>query len=236
LSSHKKGKNTLREILLIEDDRGMSDGIVLRMQQKPYRFTQAFSMEETSEPILFRKYSLIILDLDFSQGKGLELIKQIRKVGDTPLLILMKKREQLSQKQGYDLGADDCITKPFLFQELLEKIENVMKQNLSDAKVEYRFRNLSFQFEDNLYFKNTEEIHLTDTEKILLRLLVEYQGTALSQGFLEKGLWKDDDRDHPELKTLIRSLREKLEANPDEPQFLHTVYGRGYTWKEKEAF
>ena len=226
----------MKQVLLVEDDKGLSDGVVLGLTQAPYRITQSFSIEEALKNIRMKAFSLIILDLSLPDGNSYELLKQIRRAVETPVIIMAEKEMRLDQSAGYGMGADDCIIKPFSLSQLRDKMRDIWKQRKREPGKEYRFKSLSFQFDEGRFFKDTEEVRLTAAEKKVLCILVENQGTALAEADLAGQIFPPEEADGKrELAAVIQSLRSKLEDDPARPEFIHTVYGRGYTWKDLQS-
>ncbi len=222
----------MKEVLLVEDDRGLSDGVVLGLTPEPYRITQSFSAQEALKNIRVKIFSLIILDLSLPDESGYDLLKQIRRATETPVILIAEKEMNLNQNAGYGMGADDCIIKPFSLTQLRDKMRDIWKQRQKEPGKEYRFKSLSFQFDEGRFFKDTEQVRLTPEEKKVLCILVENQGTALSEGELAAQVFPAEEDGKRELAGIIRSLRGKLEDDPARPEFIHTVFGRGYTWKD----
>lgn len=229
-------------ILIVEDDRALSDGIRLALQDKEHSLVQAENLKQ-AEQILFcengiggitEDTDLVILDLNLPDGNGLELLKKLRKYSQLPVIILTANDMEVDIVTGLESGADDYITKPFSLMVLRARVNARLrsivteKQNLSYV-VLGPFR---FSFEEMEYFRDGKEIILSRTEQKLLRMLVCNRGKAVSKERLLDAVWTDNGEfvDANALPVAVKRLREKIETNPSEPEYIKNVYGIGYMW------
>lgn len=240
----------MKEVLLIEHDRGLSDGIFLGLLQEPYRVTQSFSAEEALAQIRRKWFSMVILDENVgktkagsrphpdetgTEGGEFSLLSQIRRISKVPVLVLTEQK--LETEQLARLGADCCVVKPFSLEQLREKMRWLRKQQRKQRNSEYRFKSLSFQPENGKVFKDTEEVRLNSSEKRLLHVLMKNKGIVLSETALMQMAWNRSEiaGSGSELTMTIRSLRSKLEDNPDRPELIRSVRGDGYVFFIPEA-
>ena len=217
----------MREILLVEQDRGLSDGIVLGLIQGPYRITQSFSMKEALYHIRVKTFSLIIMSLNLPDGRGIDLLSQIRRTLKTPVIVLTEKG--LEEEQML-LDRENCIVKPVPLSQLKSKIECVWQKRKSLQNREYRFKSFSYRLDRGKVFRDTEEVRLSAVEEKLLKVLVENKGTAMSATALSHQIWNSTDGETVDgrLADAILSLRNKLEEDPGRPEMILTVSGKGY--------
>lgn len=229
-------------ILIVEDDKSLSNGIALALRDPELTFFQAFDIQSASELYKTHNIALVILDLNLPDGSGLDFLRSIRKISETPVLILTANDLELDIVTGLETGADDYITKPFSLMVLRARV-NTQIRRLSAKESGDTFKRtacfseglLFFDFENMVFKKNQDRMDLSKTEQRLLRILTENKGITLSRGQLVDKVWTDDAQyvDENALSVTIKRLRDKLEDNPASPRHIKTVYGIGYTWQEE---
>ncbi len=220
----------MKEILLVEQDRGLSDGIVLGLVQGPYRVTQSFSLKDALQNIRYKTFSLIIMSWKLPDGKGRELLEQIHQTLDTPVIVLAERGTEPEGIMKSFREKDVWIMKPFSLAQLKETITDVVwKKQKKLPERERRFKAISYQMDKEKVFRDTEEVRLSSSERKLLKVLVENEGTPLSAGMLSNRVWNSrDGKADARLADVICSLRNKLEEDPQRPEMIHTVWGKGY--------
>lgn len=225
----------MKKIAIIEDDKGLNQGIVLALKNENYQFEQYYSLTEAAKIETEGGVDLIILDINLPDGNGFEYLKQLRKKSDVPVIILTANDLETDEVMGLELGADDYITKPFSLMVLRARIEKALKKTKATAKSVYETEQLCFDFEHMRFTKNQREIEFSKTEQRLLRILVENKGITLSRAKLVDWIWTDGAEyvDENALSVTIKRLRDKLEEVPSKPRYIQTVYGIGYVWREE---
>lgn len=225
----------MKRILLIEDDRTLSQGILLTLRTDSIEVEQAFNLHSARE--LARKgcYDLFILDINLPDGSGLDYLQELRSSLSTPVILLTANDMETDIVAGLEMGADDYVTKPFSLAVLRARVNNQLRrmeqeQAVSGLVVMDEFR---FDFERMEFRRNAQLIELSKTEQKLLRLLVMNRGMTLTRADLIDRIWTDGAEfvDENALSVTIKRLRDKLEPIPSKPEFIRTVYGIGYTWK-----
>lgn len=224
-----------KKIAIIEDDKGLNQGIALALKNENYQFDQYYSLTEAKSMGISPEVDLIILDINLPDGNGFEYLKELRKKSEVPVIILTANDLETDEVMGLELGADDYITKPFSLMVLRTRIEKVLKKNRIQVKRVYQIGNLSFDFEHMYFTRNKQEIELSKTEQKLLRVLVENKGLTLSRAKLVDCIWTDGAEyvDENALSVTIKRLRDKIEENPSKPNYIQTIYGIGYVWREQ---
>ena len=224
-----------KKIAIIEDDKGLNQGIALALKNENYQFDQYYSLTEAKSMGTNPEVDLIILDINLPDGNGFEYLKELRKKSEVPVIILTANDLETDEVMGLELGADDYITKPFSLMVLRARIEKVLKKNRIQVKSVYQIGNLSFDFEHMYFTRNKQEIELSKTEQKLLRVLVENKGLTLSRAKLVDCIWTDGAEyvDENALSVTIKRLRDKIEENPSKPNYIQTIYGIGYVWREQ---
>lgn len=222
-------------ILIVEDDIALSNGIMLALKCADYSFEQAFDIKTANQKIKDNLYNLIILDENLPDGNGLDLLTNIRKTSQVPVIILTANNLETDIVTGLEMGADDYITKPFSLMVLRARVNAQLRKNITQKSSCIVIDDFSFNFDTMEFRKNTNNIELSKTEQKLLRLLVDNKGNTLTRDFLVDRIWTDGYEyvDENALSVTIKRLRNKLEDNPSKPVYIKTVYGIGYTWAVK---
>lgn len=219
------------KIFLLEDDNAIGMGLSYSLNNEGYEVTLAQSVKEAYEIISKEQFSLYILDLTLPDGSGYDVCKKIKEKGDLPVIFLTAFDDEVNVVMGFDLGADDYITKPFRVKELLMRIKSVLRRyNKESLDSTVKIKNLTINTNEAKVYKNGNEIILTAMEYRLLLILLNNRGKVLSRNQLLEGLW-DIDGDFVEDNTLtvyIKRLRDKIEEEPTKPEFIKTVRGLGY--------
>ncbi len=225
----------MKRIAIIEDDKGLNNGIVLALKNENYHFDQYYSLAEAKTIEYDSELDLIILDINLPDGNGFEYLKEVRKKSEVPVIILTANDLETDEVMGLELGADDYITKPFSLMVLRARIEKVLKKTKIQSKSAYETGNLVFDFEHMYFTRSRQEIDLSKTEQKLLRILVENKGITLSRAKLVDCIWTDGAEyvDENALSVTIKRLRDKIEETPSKPKYIQTVYGIGYVWREQ---
>ena len=219
------------DIFLLEDDEAIGIGLTYSLENEGYNVTLAKSVKEAEKIIDGKEFSLYILDLALPNGSGYDVCKRIKAKGDLPVIFLTAYDDEVNVIMGFELGADDYISKPFRVKELMLRIKSVMRRysnETSDGII--KINNLKINTNEAKVYKNNEEIILTAMEYRLLLILLSNRGKVLSRTALLENIW-DVAGDFVEDNTLtvyIKRLRDKIEEDPAKPEFIKTVRGLGY--------
>ena len=219
------------DIFLLEDDESIGIGLTYSLENEGYNVTLAKSVKEAEKIIDEKEFSLYILDLTLPDGSGYDVCKKIKAKGDLPVIFLTAYDDEVNVIMGFELGADDYISKPFRVKELMLRIKSVMRRysnETSDGII--KINNLKINTNEAKVYKNNEEIILTAMEYRLLLILLSNRGKVLSRTALLENIW-DVAGDFVEDNTLtvyIKRLRDKIEEDPAKPEFIKTVRGLGY--------
>lgn len=218
-------------LFLLEDDSAISMGISYSLTNEGYSVTAASSIKQGLEIIKNNSFSLYILDLNLPDGSGYEVCKEIKKQGDLPVIFLTAYDDEINVVTGFELGADDYITKPFRLKELSVRIKSVLRRYSKDTTHGIiNVKNIKINTKEAKVYKDNNEIILTAMEYKLLLSLIKNRGRVLSRTSLLENLW-DIDGDFIEENTLtvyIKRLRDKIEEEPNKPSVIKTVRGLGY--------
>ncbi|MBJ7408422.1 MAG: response regulator transcription factor, partial [Bradyrhizobium sp.] len=180
--------------------------------------------------------ALIILDLGLPDVQGHELLRTIRTRNEgVPIVVLSSRGDEAGKVQALDLGADDYLTKPFGMEELLARLRAALRHQLQvkGERPVFRTGDLSVDLVRRIVKVGEREVKLSPKEYDLLRVLVQHAGKVLTHRFLLRELW-DELTDAQYLRVYVRQLRQKIEADPERPQYVLTETGIGYRLKAGE--
>lgn len=219
------------DIFLLEDDDAIAHGLCYSLQNEGYNVTLAKSVSEATDIVEKNDFALYILDLTLPDGSGYDVCKKIKSIGDRPVIFLTAYDDEVNVVMGFDLGADDYITKPFRLKELLVRIKSVLRRyNRTGGDATVKIKNITINTNEAKVYKNGEEIVLTAMEYRLLLILLNNRGKVLSRSQLLENIW-DVEGDFVEDNTLtvyIKRLRDKIEEDAASSQIIKTVRGLGY--------
>ncbi|MDU5079828.1 response regulator transcription factor [uncultured Tissierella sp.] len=218
----------MKNILIIEDDIALNKGIALSLKHEDYNFYQGYNLSEGRKIFLENDIDLIILDLNLPDGDGMEFCKEIRRISEVPIVMLTAKDMEVDIVTGFELGADDYITKPFSLMVLRARVLALLRRSSQKVVNKFEIDDYSFNFDDMVFLKGNREIILSKTEYKLLNILIQNIGKVVSRDILIDKIWSDGAEyvDENALSVSINRLRNKLDAH----EYIKTIYGVGYTW------
>jgi two-component system phosphate regulon response regulator PhoB len=221
-----------QRILIIEDEPDIRKTLEYNISREGYKVVSASSLSEGKEQINSSDFSLILLDLMLPDGSGLDLCREIKSDKDkspTPIIILTAKDDEVDKVVGFELGADDYVTKPFSVRELILRIKAILKRGESKKEileVQRQFGELTMDIDSHEAFVNNEQIILTALEFRLLRQLVDRRGRVQSRDQLLSDVWGySAEVNTRTVDTHIKRLREKLGTMG---KYVQTIRGVGY--------
>lgn len=215
-------------ILLVEDDEAISEGLRYSLEQEGYRVTACARRDAALTALRREAFDLLLLDVMLPDGSGYDICRHAKAHGDTPVLFLTACDEEVNVVMGLDIGADDYITKPFRIRELQSRIRSVLRR-CGGQKNLYRFGSLTLDVSSARAAVNGEEVLLTALEYRLLLTFAAHPGQVLTRGQLLSGLWDEGGNfvNDNTLTVYIKRLREKL-AGAGAQGLIRTVRGLGY--------
>jgi two-component system KDP operon response regulator KdpE len=217
------------KVLVIDDEPPIRKLLRMGLSTQGYEIIDAPSGKVGLE-LLGQNPDLVILDLGLPDIQGLELLRMIRARSErVPIVVLSSRADEAGKVQALDLGADDYVTKPFGMDELLARMRAALRHQLQThgERPIFRTNALSVDLVRRIVKVADKEIKLSPKEYDLLRVLVQHAGKVLTHKFLLGELW-DDLTDAQYLRVYVRQLRQKIEADPERPQYILTETGIGY--------
>ena len=226
-----KGYGDSMKIFVLEDDSAIGMGLSYSLENEGYSVTLAKTVSDALNIIENELFSLYILDLTLPDGSGYDVCKKIKEKGDLPVIFLTAYDDEVNVVMGFELGADDYISKPFRLKELLVRIKSVLRRyNKDSADGIIKIKELTINTNEAKVYKNGTEIILTAMEYRLLLILLNNRGTVLSRAKLLENIWDIDSAfvEDNTLTVYIKRLRDKIEEDIANPVYIKTVRGLGY--------
>ena len=225
-------------VLVIEDEPDIRKTIDYNLSKESFEVIQAASIEEGEKALASNKIDVIILDLMLPDGSGLTLCRDIKSEPNTkniPVIILTAKTEEVDRVVGFELGADDYVTKPFSVRELILRVKAILKRGISTEiqtdNAQDTFGELTLNYDEYQAYINNEEISLTALEFKLLKHLINRKGRVQTRDQLLEDVWGySSNVTTRTVDTHIKRLREKLGIVGDHIQ---TIRGVGYKFSRK---
>ena len=228
------------KILLLEDDKSLNRGISFKLKKEGFEVETAFCIEEAKNIFENNKIDLIITDIGLPDGSGFDFCEEIRKISNVYIIMLTALDEEFNAVMGYEIGADDYVTKPFSLAILVSKVKAFMKRAGNNEKEKTSeniliSEDIEFDYGDYTLILNredTEKVQLTKTEGKLLKLLMENAMNIIQKEQILDILWDMDGNfvDDNTVAVYMRRLRKKVEKDPSEPLFIKNIRGIGYKW------
>jgi DNA-binding response OmpR family regulator len=222
----------LTRILIVEDDPSILLGLERNLKFEGYEVMSAEDGERGLRLAVDKSPDLIVLDIMLPKLNGYELCRHLRKIKiSVPIIMLTARGQEIDKVMGLELGADDYVTKPFSIVELLARIQAVLRRTkrFEQEMTSFTFGNVEIDFERHTVMKDGELLDLSAREFDLLKFLISNNGKALSRSEILNEVWGYDYYGTQRtVDNLISNLRQKLETDPDNPEYILTVWGVGY--------
>ncbi|MBZ9686445.1 response regulator transcription factor [Clostridium estertheticum] len=229
-------------LLLVEDDESLALGIEFSLKDGGYEVSRVSTVEGGKKLFHLEQFDLILLDVNLPDGNGYELCKYIRNKSDVPIIFLTACDDEVNIVQGLEIGGDDYITKPFRVRELLSRIKASIRRNSKnvtsskDMSVEsiLKSENILVDNIKGTVRKNGEIINLTAQEYKLLLIFMNKPNALMKRDEILCELLEGEDPffDENTLSVYIKRIREKIEDNPRDPQYIINKRGLGYKWNK----
>ena len=223
------GPRPLR-IMVVDDEPAIRRFLRTSLGAEGYNLLEAESGEEALKLLSRNAIDFVVLDLGLPGLGGFEVIQRLREEGSSvPIVVLSSRTDEAGKVKALDMGADDYVTKPFGMDELLARIRAALRHRLQreGEKPVFKSGDLSVDLVRRIVTVRGQEVKLTPREYDLLRLLVAHAGKVLTHRFIMHELW-GSEADVQYLRIYIRTLRQKLESDPQRPSLILTEQGVGY--------
>ncbi len=221
----------LAHILVVDDDDRIRELVKQYLLENKYLVTTASDAFDAKNKIEIIKFDLIVLDIMMPKKSGLELTSEIKKETDLPIILLTAKGETNERVVGLEFGADDYLGKPFEPKELLLRIRNILNKTLQKNNVsKVLIGNSNLDLNKLIINRNGKKYKINNTEKLILQKMIQSSGKVFSRKEIGKLININKERS---IDVIITRLRQKVETDSKNPQYLQTIRGSGYVlWIE----
>ena len=231
--------NVAKRILLVDDEPLIIKGLRFTLEQEGYEILTAADGEEALEVFHSEPVDLVLLDVMLPKLDGIQVCQRIRESSNVPILMLTAKGEDMDKILGLEYGADDYMTKPFNILEVKARIKTVLRRVsqpvANEEKKIIRVHDMEVNIVNRSVTLGGKEVRLTAKEFDLLQLFITNRGKVFSRETMLETVWKYDYMgDARTVDVHIRRLREKIERNTAQPEFIFTKWGVGYYFTDKD--
>ena len=228
-----------KRILLVDDEPLIIKGLKYTLEQEGYETLAAYDGEEALEVFFANTVDLVLLDVMLPKLDGIQVCQRIRESSNVPIIMLTAKGEDMDKILGLEYGADDYMTKPFNILEVKARIKTILRRASQPVAAEkkkiIRVRDLEGNIVNRSVTLGGKEVRLTAKEFDLLQLFINNRGKVFSREAMLETVWKYDYMgDARTVDVHIRRLREKIERNTSQPEFIFTKWGVGYYFTDKD--
>lgn len=227
-----------KKILIVDDEPLIVKGLRFSLEQEGYEIEAAYDGEEAIGKIRNQEFDLILLDVMLPKMDGMQVCQQAREFSNVPIIMLTAKGDDMDKILGLEYGADDYMTKPFNILEVKARVKTILRRvngpTPSQESRDITVRGMVINMDNRSVSIDNKEINLTAKEFDLLKLFATNRGKVFSREQLLETVWKYDYLG--DLRTVdvhIRRLREKIEKNPGQPEYIFTKWGVGYYFADK---
>ena len=225
-----------QKILIIDDDIELCALVERYLETEGYVVTTKHNGVDGLTEGLTTSYQLVVLDVMLPQKNGFDVLSDLRKTSSVPVLMLTAKDSEIDKVLGLRLGADDYLTKPFSMNEFVARVQSIIRryttlggESVEESASMLTFDNLSIAPATREVIASGATVDLTAKEFDLLYFLAKNSGRVFTKKQIYRAVWKDEYAfDDNNIMVHIRRLRKKIEPNPEQPQFIQTVWGVGY--------
>ena len=223
------------KILIIEDEEKLARFVELELVHEGYRVEKAMDGRDALEMAERGDYDLLLLDVMLPGMSGMELLRRLRRTKQTPVIMVTARDAVMDKVTGLDMGADDYISKPFNPMELVARVKSQLRRYTDLGDINTRSDNvivngrLTFKLDEHVLYADGEPVKLTATETKIVELLMKHPGRIFPAEEIYSRIWNEPAYSAENTVMVhIRRIREKIELNPSEPEYLKVVWGIGY--------
>lgn len=225
----------MAEILVCDDDKDIVEAIEIYLAQEGHHILKAYDGEQAIRVLQNNPVDLLIIDVMMPKLDGLSAVMKIREKKNLPIIILSAKGEDSDKILGLSMGADDYISKPFNPMELVARVKSQLRRYTDLGDINTRSDNvivngrLTFKLDEHVLYADGEPVKLTATETKIVELLMKHPGRIFPAEEIYSRIWNEPAYSAENTVMVhIRRIREKIELNPSEPEYLKVVWGIGY--------
>ena len=230
------------KILVCDDDREIVEAITIYLEKEGYTVIAAYNGKEALDTLRREQVQLIILDIMMSEMDGIEALLRLREYSSIPVILLSAKSEDADKINGLNVGADDYITKPFNPLELLARVKSQLRRYTQLGSMQERDRDsvltnggITLNKESMAVTVDGEVKKFTPTEFRILKLFMENIGTVFSSAQIYERIWDEDAYATDNIVSVhIRRIREKIEIDPKNPDYIKVMWGVGYRMVKRD--
>ncbi|WP_336638054.1 response regulator transcription factor [Lysinibacillus fusiformis] len=222
-------------ILIVDDEKEIRNLIAIYLKNEGYQVLEACDGEEGLQLLKKQAIHLIVLDLMMPNVDGMEMCMKVREIAEMPIIMLTAKSQDMDKIMGLTIGADDYVTKPFNPLELVARIKSQLRRYLKlnglnkSNSDEIEIGDLRINTATHEVLVNNEKVKLTPREFAILELLSSNPGIVMSAEQIYERVWKEEAfQSENTVMVHIRKIRERIEINPRNPQYIKTIWGVGY--------
>jgi len=226
---------TKETILIVDDEKEIRNLIAIYLKNEGYHVLEAGDGEQGLSLLRKHKVHLIVLDIMMPKIDGIEMCMKVREIAEMPIIMLSAKSQDMDKIVGLTLGADDYVTKPFNPLELIARIKSQLRRYIKMSRHdtmnenEIEIGDMRINIATHEIIVNNEKVKLTPREFSILELLARNQGMVMSAEQIYEKVWKEEAiQSENTVMVHIRKIRERVESNPRNPQYIKTVWGVGY--------
>lgn len=226
----------MQQILIVEDDQQLSQGIFLALWGQDYRCFQSNCIALARKQLKENSIDLVLLDINLPDGSGMHWLREVRNNSQVPIIIISANQRETDIVVALESGANDYITKPFSLMVLRARVRVWLRDKRTENSTVFQTDEYYFDFHKMEFWSKGVQIELSRTEQRLLLQLVENPNVTLSRHALTDELWSGESEyvNEHALTVVVKRLRDKLGENENSRSYIKTIYGIGYAWMSEE--
>ena len=238
----RHGKNMGECVLVVDDDRDIVKAISILLEGEGYEVLKAYDGLQALDILSTREVRLVLIDVMMPKLDGLSAVMRIRETQNIPIIVLSAKSEDSDKVLGLSMGADDYVAKPYNPQELKARVKSHLRRYTSLGDIHTKNRSdeikngrLLYRADEKVLYADGEAVKLTATETKIVELFMRNLGRVFPAEEIYRRVWEEEAfSSENTVMVHIRRIREKMELNPKEPEYLKVVWGIGYKMEKQE--